>query len=122
MTESVTWLDVAGARDVIRNVVQECVAVAHGCGVAVPEDILEKTLALGLLDTGFRFRVLVDVNKSVTDAIEHLIQSEISSLRKLPECWLQLHAITRSYEAELVQMRESQPADLPAESYISRSP
>ena len=65
-------LDVAGARDVIRNVVQECIAVAHGCGVAVPEDILEKTLALGVRMPSQASSTAQDLARSKTTEIDYL--------------------------------------------------
>jgi 2-dehydropantoate 2-reductase len=65
-------LDVAGARDVIRNVVQECSAVAHGCGVAVPEDILEKTLALGVRMPSQASSTAQDLARGKTTEIDYL--------------------------------------------------
>jgi 2-dehydropantoate 2-reductase len=39
-------IEVVGARDVIVSVIEECRAVAHACGVSIPDDMAEKTLAL----------------------------------------------------------------------------
>jgi 2-dehydropantoate 2-reductase len=37
---------VAGVPDIVTNTVQECVAVARACGVSLPPDLRDKTLAL----------------------------------------------------------------------------
>ena len=39
-------VEVEGTRDVIANTVRECVVVAGGCGVSVPNDILDKVLSI----------------------------------------------------------------------------
>ena len=65
-------LDVAGASDVIRNVVQECVAVARACGVAVPEDILERTLALGVRMPSQASSTAQDLARGKTTEIDYL--------------------------------------------------
>ncbi len=39
-------MEVEGATDVMRNAVEECVAVARACDVAVPDDILEGVMAV----------------------------------------------------------------------------
>ena len=38
--------DVDGVREVMRNVVEECAAVAHALGVALPNDMYASTVAL----------------------------------------------------------------------------
>jgi 2-dehydropantoate 2-reductase len=65
-------LEVAGASDVIRNAVQECVAVARACGVAVPEDILEKTLALGVRMPSQASSTAQDLARGKTTEIDYL--------------------------------------------------
>ncbi|QDL99070.1 2-dehydropantoate 2-reductase [Rhodopseudomonas palustris] len=39
-------LAVDGAREVVINVVNECIAVAHAGGVSIPDDVMTRTLAL----------------------------------------------------------------------------
>ncbi len=39
-------LAIDGTEQVVRNVIDECIAVAGACGVRVPDDVLTKTLAL----------------------------------------------------------------------------
>ena len=39
-------LAIDGTEQVVRNVIDECIAVARACGVRVPDDVLTKTLAL----------------------------------------------------------------------------
>ena len=65
-------LDVAGARDVIRNVVGECVAVARACGVAVPEDILDKTLAVAARMPGQASSTAQDLARGKATEIDYL--------------------------------------------------
>lgn len=65
-------LEVAGASDVIRNAVQECVAVARACGVAVPEDILERTLALGVRMPSQASSTAQDLARGKTTEIDYL--------------------------------------------------
>ncbi len=65
-------LDVAGARDVIRNVVGECVAVARACGVAVSEDILDKTLAVAARMPGQASSTAQDLARGKATEIDYL--------------------------------------------------
>uniref|UniRef100_E6VDY3 2-dehydropantoate 2-reductase n=1 Tax=Rhodopseudomonas palustris (strain DX-1) TaxID=652103 RepID=E6VDY3_RHOPX len=39
-------LAVDGAREVVINVINECIAVAHAGGVSIPDDVMSRTLAL----------------------------------------------------------------------------
>lgn len=39
-------LAIDGTEQVVRNVIEECIAVARACGVSIPDDVLTKTLAL----------------------------------------------------------------------------
>jgi 2-dehydropantoate 2-reductase len=65
-------LDVAGTSDVIRNVVQECVAVARACGVAVPDDILERTLAVAIRMPSQASSTAQDLARGKTTEIDYL--------------------------------------------------
>lgn len=65
-------LEVAGCKDVIRNVVQECVAVAHACGVAVPDDILDRALAVGVRMPGQASSTAQDLARRKTTEIDYL--------------------------------------------------
>lgn len=65
-------LEVDGATDVICNVVQECVAVARARGVATPDDIIERTLALGARMPGQASSTAQDLARGKSTEIDYL--------------------------------------------------
>ena len=65
-------LGVVGARDVIGNVVGECVAVARACGIVVPEDILERTLAVAKRMPSQASSTAQDLARGKTTEIDYL--------------------------------------------------
>jgi len=65
-------VEVEGARDVMRNAVEECAAVARACGVAVPDDILERVSAVARNMPGQSSSTAQDLARGKTTEIDYL--------------------------------------------------
>jgi 2-dehydropantoate 2-reductase len=65
-------LEVQGATDVMRNAVEECVAVARASGVAVPDDILERVSAVARNMPGQSSSTAQDLARGKATEIDYL--------------------------------------------------
>jgi len=65
-------VEVQGATDVMRNAVEECVAVARACRVAVPDDMLERVLALARSMPGQSSSTAQDLARGKATEIDYL--------------------------------------------------
>ena len=65
-------VEVEGARDVMRNAVEECAAVARACGVAVPDDILERVSAVARNMPGQSSSTAQDLARGKRTEIDYL--------------------------------------------------
>jgi 2-dehydropantoate 2-reductase len=65
-------VEVQGATDVMRNAVEECVAVARASGVAVPDDILERVSAVARNMPGQSSSTAQDLARGKATEIDYL--------------------------------------------------
>ena len=65
-------VEVEGARDVMRNAVEECAAVARACGVAVPHDIHERVSAVARNMPGQSSSTAQDLARGKRTEIDYL--------------------------------------------------
>jgi 2-dehydropantoate 2-reductase len=65
-------VDVEGAKDVMRNAVEECAAVARACGIAVPDDILERVSAVARNMPGQSSSTAQDLARGKATEIDYL--------------------------------------------------
>jgi 2-dehydropantoate 2-reductase len=65
-------VEVEGARDVMRNAVAECVAVARACNVAVPDDIHERVSAVARSMPGQSSSTAQDLARAKSTEIDYL--------------------------------------------------
>ena len=65
-------VEVEGAKDVMRNAVEESVAVARACHVAVPDDILERVSAVARNMPGQSSSTAQDLARGKTTEIDYL--------------------------------------------------
>lgn len=65
-------VEVAGATDVMRGAVMECVAVARACGVPVPDDIVERVLTVARNMPGQSSSTAQDLARGKTTEIDYL--------------------------------------------------
>ncbi|MBR1121167.1 2-dehydropantoate 2-reductase [Bradyrhizobium lablabi] len=65
-------VEVEGARDVMRNAVTECAAVARACGVAVPDDIVQRVLTVARNMPSQSSSTAQDLARGKTTEIDYL--------------------------------------------------
>jgi 2-dehydropantoate 2-reductase len=65
-------VEVEGAKDVMRNAVEECATVARACGVAVPDDILERVSAVARNMPGQSSSTAQDLARGKRTEIDYL--------------------------------------------------
>lgn len=67
-----TMVEVEGAKDVMRSAVEECAAVARACGIAVPENIVERVMIVARNMPGQSSSTAQDLARGKTTEIDYL--------------------------------------------------